>query len=104
MNQTEIDNLNLQLFENSCDDVVKIAEGQRITGRGETKKKSVFFISTGACYKKENCNFLHICRKYKLKKCKAITCIFDHVDLFPMLACAIAVGNVLIFHLCAYVG
>ena len=38
MKQTEIDALNLQLFEKSCDVVVKIAEGLGITKRRETKK------------------------------------------------------------------
>ena len=49
MKEIEIEALNLQPFEQSCDDVVKIAEVLGITGRHETKKKCFFFMSTGAC-------------------------------------------------------
>ena len=68
MKQTEIDALNLQLFEKSCDVVVKIAEGLGITKRRETKKKYFFFTSTGTCKLGEQCPFIHESKNVNDKK------------------------------------
>jgi len=68
MKQTEIETLNLRLFEKGCDVVLKIAEGLGITGRGETKKTCFFFMSSGACKLGEQCPFIQESKNVTDKK------------------------------------